>query len=344
MPALRRIWPTVACCFLIFLPGNFLSFRCGFGGEVTGSGPAGPMSEMLSWLPPDTETVVAINGPLRLEGPDGEARFSFQRIMERLAVGEFVEQRDALILRGLVGKTVCGALKGSRCFRGPRDIGAMPYEGCEIILFTEDATTALAAAMQSALDKATRRINIGRISVAVFVERREKDIWTFFFAQPKANMLLCATHEGYLRTVLERIANAPSDRAMPPSLHEWKHVTTAARVWGIRHYSKAAPEKDPTSPLQDKAEANTPDPQAVGLTLSYHPQEQRVIIRYLTHSKTALDVARAGWWTHPDDGVTMSVEQTEPGVVQITATLDRGCSGNVLLLMILAHLGHAVYL
>jgi len=143
------------------------------------------------------------------------------------------------------------------------------------------------------------------------VERTE---WTVYVTQPRPNLLISATHRGYLVDLLERMDKQGGQRALPESLPEWKHLDTIARIWGVRHYDMKDAEFDPTSPLGDWA---IRDHRAVGLAFAYHPQKHEATVGHYSGSKDA-ERAFSKFWklqTRPE------IREVGQGAVELSATV-----------------------
>jgi hypothetical protein len=307
---------------------------------LAGTRTSSQVDEVLNWLPLDTETIIVAKGPFKIERSGDRQSFHFQTAAQSMAFGILQELKP----KDLASKSISLAIEGSRCFRSPRGLGMMPYQGCQVIVFEEGAAPALAAAMQSLVQKARRTTELSGKRVAVFEERWEQDTWTLYVTQPKPQVVLCATHEGYLKDVLSRMEGKPSARAMPQDLPEWKYVDTNSPVWALRHYSKANAAQDPTSPLRDEAAntPSTPDPGAVGIAFFYDSTKKLATVRHVTYAKDSSTIPGKNWYAL--DELKPKIEKIEAGVVQITITIDSERVGNAFLLLLLAHLGHAVYL
>jgi hypothetical protein len=296
--------------------------------------------DLLPWLPPDTETLLVTNGPFTLTNRPPERGRFLERVIEQLSIAKLYFG-DVLHPKELLGQTVRLAIEGSRRFRPPRDIGELHYEGCEIVVFEESAGTLVRAAMQSLQSRADRRTQLGGIAVACFQNQEHQDTWPVYFAQPEPNILLCATHEGYLKEVLGRMRGTVTGRALPPDLAEWKHVDTGARAWGIRHYSRTESAGDPTSPLHGQAAANLPDSDAIGFTFSCNPNQASAHLCYLTR---ASDRTSVGGWAGSEDGLAFQSRLVEPGVVKISIAVEKEEAAAQFILLLLARLGHAVFI
>src|SRR5262249_55216673 len=144
------------------------------------------------------------------------------------------------------------AIEGSRHFRPPTALGTMRYEGCGIVVLESGTGVDGESFMKNGAVSAKRLDKIGAVSVAVFQEQSEGDVWTTFVAFPRRNVVTIATDFAYLRTVLGRLSGTPGPRALPDSLPEWKYVNMSAPVWGVRHYDRTQAQLDPTSPLRDR--------------------------------------------------------------------------------------------
>src|SRR5205807_8253309 len=109
------------------------------------------------------------------------------------------------------------AIEGSRHFRSP-GIEAMRYEGCGIVVFESGTQVDGDSFMKNAAASAKRLDKIGAVSVAVFQEQSESDVWTTFVAFPRKDVVTIATDLAYLRTVLARLSGTSGPRALPDSL------------------------------------------------------------------------------------------------------------------------------
>jgi hypothetical protein len=294
------------------------------------------IDEVLHWLPVDSETIIVANGPFKIE--KANESFRFQAAVQSLPLGILQE----LLPKELVGKDVSLAVEGSRCFRSPHGLGMMPYQGCQVVVFDKGTASVLSTAMQVLLRKSRRTIEISGKRVAVFEEKWENDNWTLYVTQPRPEILLCATHDGYLKEVLDRMEGASSKRAMPEDLPEWRYVDTKSRVWAVRHYSKAEAARDPSSPLREEAAANIPDVGAIGVTFSYNADGNLATVRYLTHAKNAIAIAREAWYM-PTEKLEPKIREVETGVVEIALAVDKNDVGRSFLFVLMALLGHAVY-
>src|SRR5438552_1621534 len=80
-------------------------------------------SELLHWLPENTETIMFAQGPFAIPKKDVET-FEFADIV-MLPTGPF-RFANNLLAKELRGQKVLSAMEGSRRFRSPRGLGMMP--------------------------------------------------------------------------------------------------------------------------------------------------------------------------------------------------------------------------
>jgi hypothetical protein len=316
------------------------------------------LNQVLSWLPVDTETVLAANGPFAW---DPKALSHDAPSQERLTTTE-LEMQSRMLPLGLLnfkngglgefvkGKTVSLAIEGSRRFRPPHALGLMRYEGCLVVVFAPAVSLDGAAFMRAATNSAVRFEEHNGTRVAVFEEKSEDDTWSTFVVFPRSNVAVVATNLDYLLGLLNRIRGTSGSRALPPNLMEWKHVDTNAPVWGMRHYQKQGAESDPSSPLLGQNAANVPDANAIGVTFSFAPAAERSAT--VDYFSTNPDVRRilSGYLMMEDAATAaprefqMRLRQPAAGVLEASINLSATEAIQRLLFGLMAMVGHAVYL
>jgi len=250
------------------------------------------VADILWWLPPNTETVIVARGPFKLPVLPEEPNRQYDKILQLMTLGALTGLKEGSFYQRLVGRTVSLAVEGSRRFREPSGLGEMPYEGCAIILFQVDLGLTGVALMKALEAAALRQREVRGHRVMIFEEKMESDTWTILVAHPKPNVLLCATDEGYLSEVLNRMGAREKPRALPETLPEWKHLDVNAPFWALRHYDRENASSDPSSPLTTQKAANVPDDQGVGLVFEYNPSRGKVArVKYLSANKNAVEIA-----------------------------------------------------
>jgi hypothetical protein len=298
---------------------------------------------LLNWLPEDTETLIVAQGPFEIPNPTFE-QLKLDEAIRLLPFGPVLGFKDEMLYKELVGQKILCSIEGSRRFTAPRNLGMMPYQGAHILQFDLAADGALRKAFHAYQERAEKKIELAGERVAVFTEKFESDMWSFFVSQPQPGVLICATNQAFLEETLKRIGRKPARRALPADLPEWKHVDINARVWAIRHYRKESAVNDPSSPLRPGAAANILDPDAVGLVLWYRPEIDKLTrIRYLSGAKNALELATNGR-RHTSEGLTHDIKQVAPGVVEITISVSDEIAVPRFMLVLLGSLGHGLYI
>jgi hypothetical protein len=299
------------------------------------------VKQVLEWLPPDTETLVVTRGPFavvqRAENP--ERKFELPQLVaffESWSYSPLAAIREGVYLKKLAGCELVLAVEGARGFKSPASLGMFLYEGCHVLIFRDPLGPA-GDALRKALTADAKKIEkMEGHEVFLFEETLEKDRWTFLIAQPKPNILLCATHGGYLQQVLQRMREKKDGRAFPDDLPEWKHVDTGARFWAIRHFTKDAP---------NDVEIAMAKP--TGFTFSFDPpakpgKEKPPKARVLLPGKDAVKFVLKAWTYVGERKWIPSVEQVAPGVVEITAERKNEGDYARFLYVLMFWLGHGV--
>ena len=315
------------------------------------------LTRALSWLPADTETLIVANGPFLIPPPETEVDEDRTRLLSKQEINEKFEALPTGLvglpeglLKKLNSRTVAFAMEGSRHFRSPSELGEMPYEGCDIVVFVGDVSSLGDAFMRDSRNVGTKFEEGEGQRVAVFQEKLEEDVWTTLVAFPKPNVLVVATSRDYLRGVLARIGGAAGPRALPDALPEWKYVNTRARCWALRHYDKSQADLDPSSPIGAEKFADFPNDKAIGLVFNFDPVPGRgTTITYLSGAKDVLGIVQEGLFpaeSDPDSIKDLRIRYREiaPGVVQGSFDLVHSEPVWYFTFVLMAILGHGVYL
>src|SRR5262245_54756373 len=238
--------------------------------------------------------------------------------LEQASYGPLSMIQRGKFLKPIIGQTVMLSVEGSRKFRPPANLGSMMYEGCHVLVFDQDFSAVRDSFIKLLETQAKEVQELASHQVMVFEQKLERDLWKIFITSPQPYVVLCATDQGYLNEMLNRISLKAKNRALPESLPEWKQVDTTAQFWAVRHYDKENALRDKTSPLHGKqAAANAPDNQAIGITLTYNPnREKEIRIIYLSgNSKAALTAGST--WNPGSYKLNEKISSSEPGIVKI---------------------------
>lgn len=311
--------------------------------------------QALSWLPADTQTIFAANGPFSLpelqapQTPGPEASdHDVEDVFKGLPLGLF-SFHQGFLEKYFKEEEILFALEGSRHFRPPTGLGMAPYEGCDVAVFAADITSRANSFLKDASKNALRLEQIDGHEVAVFQEKMEEDTWTTFVAFPKPNVALAATNEQYLQQILARLDGRNGERALPDNLPEWKHVHVHARFWALRHYDKHQAALDPTLPIGGGRAGNVTDDQAIGLTFSFDPANSKAaILTYLSADKNIYpNVQKNLFPVESEPGAKemhIRYHEVEPGVVEGSYDLANIESAQLFAFVLENLLGHAIYL
>jgi hypothetical protein len=313
------------------------------------------IEEMLSWLPADTESVIAASGPFvmpeRREGSNGTqvsetSEHEVQDTFRELPLALFGVKKG-LLDKYLKDEQIIEAIEGSRDFRPPSGLGEARFQGCAIAFFAGDISARANSFLKDSSQAILRTEQIEGHEVAVFEEKLEEDTWTTYVAFPRSNIAIAATSEEYLREVLARINGKHRERALPGTLPEWKHVDVHAGVWSVRHYDKKLAATDPTSSFS-RLTGTKPDLQAVGLTFSFTPDKSKTAtVTFLSGDENSLQNIPKNLFSDREPGVrelNARYRQAEPGALEGSYDLEHIESAEYFVFVLEALLGHAIYL
>jgi hypothetical protein len=300
-----------------------------------------PWKQFLGWLPVDTETLIVANGPFAVSELKDES-CEFHKLATGLPIGPLFSFQSGMLGKTLSGQKITCAIEGSRSFTAPKKWGMMPYEGVHIVQFDDQSTDLVRKAFQECQAKAEKTIELAGQQVAIFTEKQEADIWTYFVVQPRQGLLMCGTNRKYIEDTLNRMTLPPAKRALPDDLPEWKQVDVKARVWAIRHFRKES-RIDPSSPHNNESIIYS-DSAAVGLVFWFGAKSDKVArVRYLSEATDALGIATKGW-NDPSNDFTPTIRKTGNGSVEIVATITEDRATRAFVLHLLAYLGHGISL
>ncbi len=308
--------------------------------------PASPLVErMLSWFPADTETLMGATGPLELPKMSHDANDGSQDVVRDTFRLYFLlstfhlqkEFKDAPIAAGI---------EGSRTFRPPNGLGMATYQGALIAVFTGDIAARAAAFIKDSASTAVRAEQIEGQPVEVFQDKSEENLLTTYVTFPKPDVAVVATDVSYLREVLARIGGKQSERALPDTLPEWKHVDTNASFWAVRHYSKTEAATSILLPPNCRVGHST-DEKPIGLTFSFIPGgSNRATIDYLSGDEDYLHCIQGELFRQNERGVAemqMQYGNAQSGVLEGSYNLDEIESAQYFLFVLEALLGHPIF-
>jgi hypothetical protein len=306
--------------------------------------------EVLSWLPTDTETVIAAKDfPLpdfsRIEKePELYTKeVAFQSILlgswgvKNSSLPEYFKNQKVLL-----------AVEGARHFRSPEGFGLMPFEGCTLIVFADDQSSRADSFVNTSSGGAFRIEEVEEHKILVFQERLESGLWTTFVTFKKPNMLLVATNLDYLREVLARMGGKTGPRALPEILPEWRYVNTNAQYWGLRHYDLARGTADPSSPFFSGTKSMTApwsDGRAVGLTFDFDPATGKAArITYVSGNPSIAKAERGPLsMAHGGSKFGMVYRDLGPGATEASYNIGDSNAARNFFFILSFILGHGVF-
>jgi hypothetical protein len=183
---------------------------------------------LLPWFPEDTETLVAAQS-FAVPRTSVDAFGKWGILMPSLALERFDFDHEPLI-----GRKVLIALNGMRCPRPVGSMGGFSAEGCSVIVFERDLGDAGAEWTRNLRRNAKEIRKIAGREVFCFASGESRRHPLVYFLQLAPDTILRATHDGYLRELLNRIDTAPRGRVFPDSLPQWGTIDRSAAVWMIR--------------------------------------------------------------------------------------------------------------
>lgn len=324
------------------------------------------IQRVFSWLPADTETVVVADSRKRsfldldvFDKKDDEDEqkdeqeappASVQDVAARfqvLPMGFFFIGNKAL-LELFRTHPLAFTIEGSRHFRGPRaGLGLMDYEACEIAVFKEDVHRHGEWLLERNKERSAKEEKIAGHAAVLFEEDWEAT-WTLYVVFPQPDVLMVCSNRDYTQEVLNRMELTALDRALPPSLPEWKYVNTGAPFWGLRHFDRSQAELDPSSPFGGPKSANSPDEQGIGVTFSFDPNKSNTVtVIYLSGDPEIKEKLRhyetKACSEDHDEGVLVSSAQLRPGIIQYSYSFPAVAHLGLFFFFFEAVLGHGTY-
>ena len=267
---------------------------------------------LVRWLPQDTDTVIVSQERFKMQ-LGNRADYAFQRLPTTVYLGL------CLGLNGgwneLRNETIVVAVSGSRGYRNRTGREPVIFEGCDILQFDPASGDAVQKAVKECMRVADREDEVVGQKVGVFKIKPKirftNNELTFFLANPKPTVLICATDRTYLQRVLRRMDGNGAGRALPESLPEWRHVDLKAPVWAVRHYRKDGSLKEPVSATGAQTKPNVPDPHAVGFVFWYddNPKAANAMTQH---------------WNREQEGRTPKISQVAPDVVEVSLPHGEG--------------------
>lgn len=273
------------------------------------------VEDVIRWLPENTETLMVA----RKAGWLGEAE------------GELsgADEARQLLAIGMGGPETGKArldyefvVNGSRAFKRPKSLGLATYEGCKII----GLKPAEFKRVQAIFKAGGKKISVDGREGYEFSRMMEQDKWTFQVVFVDG-VMLCATHDGYLKEVLKRRGGKQAGRALPDSLPQWKFIDQKAPFWVVR---------------QVVSDLKTRDEKLFGYAMTLTPDEKQLRVVSLSKNPNGFEMAKGHWEVlmQPNPSV---VKKLSAEASEVMFAGDGKYEGR-LMFMLMAAVGTSVYL
>lgn len=215
----------------------------------------------IDWFPEESETLTVLHSQYRIpaEYPTSNMRSFSVRMRENMMGVIFAGELRQL----LAGKTVEMTIEAACRFRIPvvdPPITPLIYDGCCIFVFDPnsplDEQEILSVLEKSGVKRGRRKrawkhtvegrdvLEYHPLKYNPERFNRSAPPFSYWIALPAPNLLVIATHESFVQTVLKRIGCKPTQPAFARNLDEWKHIEASAEQWGIRHFRTDIGESD----------------------------------------------------------------------------------------------------
>lgn len=250
------------------------------------------VTEVLRWLPANTEALFVLQEPIDLKSTDVPETFAgrpaplyaLDRLMA-LNGGEFYRRLGG----HTVGLTVAGIGGiGQRAFGGVPSV--MPRSDVMYFyFFTEPLGIGVLGTPEELvasqpLWRGTAKIDAGEPWRPGIHERalREDENW---IALVRPDLLVLSSRRQAVINLLGRLGEQNPNsifRALPEAIPEWEEVDRRTTFWGLRHYSEPGKRGDVSNPRAITPDGPPSDPLAIGVTVDFDTESGALEIHYLS--------------------------------------------------------------
>jgi hypothetical protein len=279
---------------------------------------------LLTWLPEDTESIVAgqsftmptKSDEEKLLPGSGPSEAAFATAMSARALGVLINL-DGKILQPLTGRKIALALRGNRYFDWvSASLPTHRSESCSIIVFDEKlglAQKQLTDLLRAGPEE-TRKI-VGR-EVFVFPasrQMRQDRAWKWrgtlgiYVVLLDSETLLCATSDTYLEDTLKRMDAKAARWGIPENLEIWKHLDPRAPAWMVWQPS-AILKKYGGEPLVD------------GIAWTVRQDSIRAIYLPTEPIAERLERTTRKIWNFPNQAVQPTIERLKNNMVVVSSS------------------------
>ncbi len=266
------------------------------------------LMQTLGWMPEQTDTIMAARSfqvPWGLHGSkDFEATSNLSEVVEFVlqyfTVHPHLDPESGRVsyLKSVAGQPLRYAVVGATNYSTVSPFGSFRYQGCHVLVFENELGAARQQLEQLLQDDAASvETMVGhkvyvldrKFATEPYIASQE---WEgLFFVQPEPRTLIYATHQEYLRELLQnRQADRGERAALPEQLAVWQHVDPAATAWAVRHFSNSV-----TGTRRQRQRVSS------GFALTLHPDGTEVLrIVYLPVDRARPEkLVRQRWLDSP---------------------------------------------
>jgi hypothetical protein len=250
------------------------------------------VTDVLAWLPAETETMFVLREPIVLKANDAPAVFE-GKPAQLYALDRLMGLNGGQFYRRLQGRTVRPTVVGMGNI-GNRAPGGVPSlmpeaEVTYFYFFSEPLTgealgTPEEVIAMHPLWRETAKIDAGEPWRPGVHERalREDENWLTLV---RPDLLVLSSRRQAILNLLGRVGqqNPNSNvRAFPDSLPEWMEVDRRASFWGLRHYSESGERRDSSNPRTGTPNQPKSDGSAIDVTVKFDTESGVLEVHYLS--------------------------------------------------------------
>lgn len=203
----------------------------------------------LNWLPYDIETIQVYQDyqlPSIPDPPDINTDTADNEYMKHCfygrSAGRLAQDTDKSSLYSLLaGQEVRLAVSASKDFSSPHGNTENLYAGCNMLLFENSIPKEFFALLNE--KPANEIFEYGKYSIFSMKAKWGDDSLPLYICIPANNLLLIATSNTILQTVLDRMDDDTelTQRAFPDNLPDWKYIDKKSHYWATRHFREKQP-------------------------------------------------------------------------------------------------------
>jgi hypothetical protein len=276
------------------------------------------LERALSWIPPETETLMILSGPFDdlssrvSQTAESGAREELTSMLRELPYRVGGTDNDSLSMLG-PRENILFVVEADRMefMNAINGRNRLVHAACQVIVFAQECGEI------SLLCRDAFNGSAHQCGKYVMFETGEADGDKIFVSQPEPNVVLCSNNRSFQEEFLDRIArNGVLDREIMQTPDVRWLANTQNALWAERRYSDLA-RVDAQASLDDGA---------ASLVVNYDPSSDNgsdAVIRvvYSSEVEFANDTMNK-FWTYPDDPEwTPIVESSVNGVIMFTIVL-----------------------